>query len=371
MAIALLCQWNLYRWAIASPWVRQNNWRLRIVRSTAIITGVWMATSVIYLNPYLDFHLSRMWWAEWIRGCSLVWGICIVGFFIVALALRAVPDYDGGRRRLLTQASTALFAVPAITAGFGVFIARTRFKLKEVEIPVSKLPADLEGLRIVQLSDIHLSPYLSEHELDRVVDMANETRAHVAVLTGDLITKVDVLLTRCLECLKRLRAEAGILGCLGNHEFVAGCEERAKKEGSLLGLDILRGESRQLQFGNAILNLAGVDYQPDSLPYLTGAETLVHPGEVNILLSHNPDVFPVAADMGFDVILSGHTHGGQVTVQSFNQYLNIARFLTPYVYGLYQRNSSSIYVTSGIGTVGIPARIGAPPEIALIRLCAT
>jgi predicted MPP superfamily phosphohydrolase len=264
-----------------------------------------------------------------------------------------------------------MYAVPVMAAGFGVFIARTQFKLKEIGIPVRNLPADLDGLRIVQLSDIHLGPFLEERELDRVIDMANETRAHVAVVTGDIITSVDDLLTKCLERLTRLRAEAGVLGCLGNHEFVAECEVRAKREGALLDLDFLRGESRQLRFGSANLNIVGVDHQHRSHRYLTGVGALVRPGETNILLSHNPDVFPVAADLGFDVTLAGHTHGGQVTAEILSQHLNLARFLTPYVYGPYQRDSSSIYVTSGIGTVGIPARIGASPEVALIRLCAT
>jgi predicted MPP superfamily phosphohydrolase len=92
------------------------------------------------------------------------------------------------------------------------------------------------------------------------------------------------------------------------------------------------------------------------------------PGALNVLLSHNPDVFPVAAEKGYDLTLSGHTHGGQVTVEILDQTLNPARFLTPYVYGLYQHRGRSAYVTRGIGTIGIPARIGAPPEIALIRL---
>ena len=91
---------------------------------------------------------------------------------------------------------------------------------------------------------------------------------------------------------------------------------------------------------------------------------------VNILLSHNPDVFPVAARQGYQLTIAGHTHGGQITVEILHQNLSIARFYTPYVYGLYREGDAAVYVTRGIGTVGVPARLGAPPEIALIRLCA-
>jgi hypothetical protein len=193
----------------------------------------------------------------------------------------------------------------------------------------------------------------------------------VALVTGDLITALSDPLDDCLRELARLRAEAGVFGCLGNHEIFARCESQAQRQGARLGLRFLRRESESLRFGDARVNFAGVDYQRKDRPYLRGAEKLIRPGEVNILLSHNPDVFPVAAAQGYDVTIAGHTHGGQITVEILHQWVNLARFFTPYVYGLYRTGKSSIYVTRGIGTVGVPLRTGAPPEIALLRLCAT
>ena len=118
------------------------------------------------------------------------------------------------------------------------------------------------------------------------------------------------------------------------------------------------------------MNIAGVDYQKMSARphYLQGAESMIAPNALNILLSHNPDVFPVAAQQGWDLTLAGHTHGGQVNVEILHQEINLARFYTPYVYGHYRSGNSSIYVTRGIGTIGMPARLGAPPEIAVLRL---
>ena len=106
------------------------------------------------------------------------------------------------------------------------------------------------------------------------------------------------------------------------------------------------------------------------LDYLENAGELVQLGMPNVLLSHNPDVFPIARQKGFDLTLSGHTHGGQITFEVLHQNVSIARFYTPYVYGLYEEDGASAYVTRGIGTVGVPARLGAPPEVSLIRLCA-
>lgn len=91
---------------------------------------------------------------------------------------------------------------------------------------------------------------------------------------------------------------------------------------------------------------------------------------LNVLLSHNPDVFPVAAEKGFDLTIAGHTHGGQITVEILGDAVNFARFYTPYVYGRYEQQEKFIYVSRGLGTVGMPVRVGAPPEVSLIKLCA-
>jgi predicted MPP superfamily phosphohydrolase len=148
-------------------------------------------------------------------------------------------------------------------------------------------------------------------------------------------------------------------------------EDYTAAAGARLGIRFLRDEARVLRFGKASLNIAGVDYQAHGRAYLRGADRLILPGVTNILLSHNPDVFEVAAKQGWQGVISGHTHGGQVNVEILHQNLNVARFFTPFVCGLYRKPASSIYVTRGIGTIGMPVRLGAPPEIALIKLCAT
>ncbi len=297
-----------------------------------------------------------------------------LGFaFAIALWIwvpRPQPYHDPARRRLLAVTRTAILASPVAAVGYGVFIQRDSFRLREVDIPVRGLHPDLNGLRLVQISDIHLSPFLSERELARAVDMANETRAHVALMTGDLITSYRDPLDACIGQLARLRADSGIIGCLGNHEVYARAEDYATAQAARAGIRFLRDRSEVLRFNGQPVNFTGVDYQRMHEPYLTGTGRHVVPGMTNILLSHNPDVFRTAAAQGFDLTISGHTHGGQITVEILHQNVSVARFYTPYVYGLYRENGASIYVTRGIGTVGVPARLGAPPEVALLRLCA-
>jgi uncharacterized protein len=261
-------------------------------------------------------------------------------------------------------------AAPAVVLGYGTFIQRLDFRVREVDVPMPKLPPELDGLRILQLSDIHRGPFLSDRDLARVVDAAVETKPNLAVITGDLISSRGDPLDGCIRQLARVKADAGVFGCMGNHERYADASHYAETAGARVGIRFLRGQSQQLRFGSATLNLAGVDHQPNSEKrhYLRGAERLIVPGAVNVLLSHNPDVFPVAARQGYNFVLAGHTHGGQVTVEILHESVNPARFFTPYVYGLYHRGDASAYVTRGIGTIGLPTRIGAPPEISVLRL---
>lgn len=316
--------------------------------------------------------MRPIWPLAWVRAAAFagsLYSLLLLPVIWYWRRRRPLP-HNPGRRRLLLASRALLAGAPMAAAGFGVAIGRQQYQVKEIEIAFPHLPPDLHGLRLVQISDIHLSPFLSRADLARVVDMANETRAHLALVTGDLITFAKDPLDDCLAELTRLRADAGVFGCLGNHERYAKAEQYTVDQGARRGLRFLRQQAATLPFGAARLRLAGVDYQSLRAPYLEGAEQLREPGAFHLLLSHNPDVFPVAARKGFDLTLAGHTHGGQVNFEILEQQLNVARFYTPYTYGLYREDARAVYVTSGIGTVGVPMRLGAPPEVALIKLCA-
>lgn len=367
-----LAQFQLARWLLEDE-RRRNSVRARIAIYGFFSLALLAVAAVCATKSARVSALFPGGHRAWSSAAALLYSMVLIGGVMANLAWRHVlaPAFNPRRRTLLNTARTAVLAAPAAVVGFGVFVERRQFEVKEVEIPIPGLPKDLDGLRLVQLSDIHRSAYLSQEELEHVIGMANECRAHVALVTGDLITRGGDPLDACLDELATLRSDAGTFGCLGNHEIYAKAERYTKVRGAALGMRFLRDEAAELRFGGAVLNFAGVDYQRQSHPYLRGAKRHIRPGAVNILLSHNPDVFPTAAGQGYDLTISGHTHGGQVSVEILHQHVNVARFFTPYVYGLYREGNSSVYVTRGIGTVGMPARIGAPPEVALIRLCAT
>ena len=358
-------------------WRRYSKWIAVMMACGFLIVGaIFMIGALAEFARFTAFLVRTVGMrnADRARIVTFLWCFSstpAVALYFVArfAASRVSPDHQPERRKLIVAAGKLAVGAPFIIAGYGATVGRTSFGVEEIEIPVENLPSGLERLRIVQISDLHLGPFLNEAQLARVIDAANELRPDIALVTGDLISSsadpVDLALKQCA----RLRADR-ILGCLGNHERYAGLEDYVTEKGGNRGVRFLRMEAENLRFGSAEINFGGVDYQPfkDRDHYLPGAGSLIRPGAVNILLSHNPDVFPTAARQGWDVTLSGHTHGGQVTVEILNQTLNLARVYTRYVTGFYRQGRASCYVNRGIGTIGIPARIGAPAEITLVRL---
>ncbi len=351
-------------------------WRRRPARRHPL--WYWSANAVgamlIGASYLFSYHrvaaLFPVWFTPWMEASGLLTVLAAVSGFAGAAVARTAGEFRPERRKFVHVAAVGVAAAPFIITTAGA-LDRNRVRLTEIKLPIHNLPRDLDGLRIAQLTDIHLSAFLSERELARVIDMTNETRPHVAMMTGDLITRTGDPVDACLRQLARIRAEAGVLGCLGNHEVYAGIEDYVTAKGRDMGLQFLRSENRVLRFGNAALNVAGVDYQRFNEVYLLGAGALIAPGAVNILLSHNPDVFPVASALGYAATIAGHTHGGQVNIEILHENWNIARYFTPYVRGLYKEGDSAVYVSTGIGTIGLPVRIGAPAEVALLRLCAS
>ena len=144
------------------------------------------------------------------------------------------------------------------------------------------------------------------------------------------------------------------------------------------GIRMLRHENMLIRSGGEALNMIGVDYQtlrqfgpPGSRfvgRYLVGVEKLKQPDTVNILMSHNPNTFDRAAEMGIDLSLAGHTHGGQVSLEFVHRGLSPSRLITPYVKGWFRKPGSRLYVNAGIGTMFVPERAGAPPEITVYEL---
>lgn len=303
---------------------------------------------------------------------------------------------DPSRRYFFKTATAVAGATPFLSAVYGFAAERLNYQIRRVDIPVAHLPAALDGMRIAQLSDIHLSGYMPRSQVRRAVDMANELCPDIAMVTGDFITGAGDPIADCVAELRRLRAPLGVWGCNGNHEIYADAEALAQRLFATNGMTLLRHENAQIQFRGASFNLIGVDYQRERMPsgrkvqMLAGVDDLVRRDMPNILMSHNPNSFNRAAELGIELSLAGHTHGGQVQVEILDHRLSPARFITDYIAGRYtrplfeparteasghfiaaatlDRPAAALYVNRGLGTVGAPVRLGVPPEITLLTL---
>ncbi len=250
---------------------------------------------------------------------------------------------DPSRRYFFRTASALAGAAPFLSMVYGFAAERLDYRIRRVEIPTANLPPALDGMNIVQLSDIHLSGYMSRTDVRRAVDMANDLGADLGVVTGDFITGASDPLADCIDEIRRLRAPLGIFGCNGNHEIYARAEDAAQRLFAQSGMKLLRHENVQLAFRGAHFNLLGVDYQRERTPagqrlqMLPDLAPLVRRDIPNILLSHNPNTFNRAAELGIELSLAGHTHGGQIQVEILDHRLSAARFITDYIAGAYFR----------------------------------
>lgn len=361
-----------------------------------LMTGLWFSSALFaYLSVKLIHGLERVW--RWLHRAAQRQAGASKDPSSAAPPPLTDSVADPSRRYFFRTATVLAGAAPFLSAVYGFAAERLRYRVLRQEIPVANLPPALDGMRIAQLSDIHLGGFMPREEVRRAVDMANELGADLAVVTGDFITVASDPLYECIEELQRLRAPLGAWGCNGNHEVYARAEEAARQLFAQGGMTLLRQENRQLTFRGAQFNLIGVDYQRERTPsgqrtkMLAHAESLVRRDMPNILLSHNPNSFNRAAELGVELTLSGHTHGGQVKVEILDHSFSPARFITDYIAGFYQRplftaaqntlrgpqmllanamasGLAGIYVNRGLGTVGAPVRLGVPPEITLLVL---
>ena len=253
----------------------------------------------------------------------------------------------------------------------GYINARRVASVVNVDVPIADLPAGLQGFSIAQISDIHVGPTIRREYVQGIVAAVNELDADAIAITGDLVDGSVKELASHVEPLAQLRARYGAYFVTGNHEYYSG--ERAwTKELRRLGVHVLMNEHVVLDRGAEKLVLAGVtDYSAhhfDPAQRSDPAAALANaPADAGakILLAHQPRSAPAAEAAGFDLQLSGHTHGGQFWPWNF-----FVRLQQPFTAGLDRLGSLWIYTSRGTGYWGPPKRFGAPSEITRIRLVA-
>jgi predicted MPP superfamily phosphohydrolase len=271
--------------------------------------------------------------------------------------------------------SVALVGVVALSVVGGFTWGQARIERTRIRVRVPGLSPDLEGLRVVQISDLHIGNHLDGPRLSRMVERTNALDPDVLVLTGDLFDFDPEPVEDGVRRLAALRARHGVYAVLGNHDHYVGADRIADAIARLApNIRLLRDEIAALPVG-APLYLAGADdpgrdwsarrLTLDGLADLAGAR---HDDGPTLLLVHRPEAFPQAAELGFPLVISGHTHGGQLALPVARGQYNLASLVTRFTRGLYRLNGSTLYVNRGLGVGGPALRIHCPREIATLEL---
>ena len=313
------------------------------------------------------------------RSELLTWaGLTAMGFFSSLLVLTLLRDallllgaLAGFRAALSTTTAWAVPALALLATLLGFVNARRRPAVREVDVPIADLPPAWHGFSIVQISDLHVGPTIKRGFVQRVVDTANRLKPDLTVITGDVVDGSVAELREHTAPLSRLSARHGVYAVTGNHEYYSGAHGWIE-EFNRLGMTVLMNEHVTLERDGAMLLLAGVtDYtahnfdashRSDPQQALRGAPAQAAP---KLLLAHQPRSAPAAAAAGFDLQLSGHTHGGQFLPWNW-----LVPLQQPYTAGLHRHGELWVYISRGTGYWGPPKRLGAPSEITRLRLVA-
>ncbi|HEX4024619.1 MAG TPA: metallophosphoesterase [Steroidobacteraceae bacterium] len=341
----------------------------------AIAIAVLGLSVVLVPAGVLARFLRRQWLARalaWASALTMGWLSSLVVLTLlreIALGLAILALPRAARADLGTWSALAVLALAVAATVAGWIGARRRPRVKEVQVALPDLPAPLQGFVIVQISDLHVSATLRRHYVDAVVDSVNGLDADLVAITGDLVDGSVAQLAPQVEPLRRLASRHGTYFVTGNHEYYSGADAWTAQL-RRLGLHVLLNEHVVIEHGGAGLVLAGVtdtsahQFDParrsDPRSALDGAPARVRP---RVLLAHRPRSAPAAAAAGFDLQLSGHTHGGQ-----FWPWNLIVRWQEPLAIGLDRLDGLWVYTSRGTGYWGPPQRLGVPSEITRLRL---
>jgi predicted MPP superfamily phosphohydrolase len=276
--------------------------------------------------------------------------------------------HDRPARRRLRQEPRPLSVIKTALGEMARVALSEPFMLaiERQQIYLRRLPRALDGLRIVHLSDFHYGPIVNPAHLARAIEAANDLHPDLIALTGDYISHDRTYAAPCAELVGRLRARYGVFAVLGNHDHWTDAELIADLFRAE-GIRVLLNEGMRVDLSGESFWLAGVNDTMVGLEDLPLALAGSVDDEMKLLLAHNPIILRRAARAGVDLVLSGHTHGGQVTLRPEKN--RSGRPRRRLLRGLGRRGNTQIYVTRGLGTVVLPIRYGCQPEVSVLELC--
>jgi predicted MPP superfamily phosphohydrolase len=364
---------------------RDKNWPRWVGFALAGWCLLMMAIAVFEIAAPIGWRPVLRSWFYFPIAVQMAWNLLVLPGGLIAAAVAAIivpvvralrdrnradkkisapTPADLSRRRFLYLLAAG--AAPATATAMGVHGTLSRYELRQREyvVPVAGLPPELEGFTIAHVSDLHSGVFCGPQRLAHIVDATNDLNADLIAITGDVINNSMAEFPDALAAIRRLRSRHGIYFCEGNHDLIPDDDQFAIACAAS-GLNLLREQSATVLVENRRLILGGVPWMGRHFPVRPEIVGRLFParqeGDVRLLLAHHPHFFD-SADSA-DLVLAGHTHGGQVMLGP----IGLGPLFFKYWTGLYRRGPTSMIVSNGAGD-WFPCRIGAPAEVGLIRL---
>ncbi|HUI31172.1 MAG TPA: metallophosphoesterase [Candidatus Acidoferrales bacterium] len=391
LILFIICsQIALYSVAVKYIFDRNTNKNFRGLYLPLIFILVNLPIAFIYYIPQLFYHGFMRKFIMWPYYAYETLSLAILFAALIVVPIRLVIKIIGRVRkdkalRIMDISSlekkpvgtqsrrsfikTATMGVGAYTFAGSLHSIYTReeYKIENIKLPTSNLPKQLDGLRIAMISDVHVGMYMLEEDMLKYTEAINNLNPDIIFIPGDFVTSKTEEIFPFVRAFTGLKSKYGIYTCLGNHDFFGDPDIITEKVRNI-GMKVLRNETEELEINGAKLMLSGVDdgkhanFRKVSFE-ATSLDT------ARIMLCHKPYYFETAVAGKFDIMLSGHTHGGQIVLVDFlGVKLTPAALASQYISGKYRRGDSLLYVSRGIGTVGLPVRVNCPPEITVFTL---
>jgi uncharacterized protein len=370
----------LLLWVLHPSW-----WKLKLVRIPAIIVPLLAVASTIFWAwghlkslPSLTHLGATITPALFVLEIALLISLPLSGMLHSVVRVidyvehrRTGPSFSKSRRRFVKLAA-AVFPATAIPSGMaGVIDSYAPIGIPIRNIPVAALPAALEGFKIAHLSDLHLGYYVHLDDLEKVIGKFKTHQPDLVLVTGDISDDLDILLD-ALEIINGLSPQYGTYACVGNHEYYRGIME-VLRIFKTAPFPILINQHINLNIAGAKITLGGADdprylrrdYSQFLQDTIERTMSSASPDSFQLLMCHRPEGFNYSALKGIDLVLSGHTHGGQVGFGGRSVFEPI--FPEKYFWGTYRRGKTTLYTSGGMGH-WLPFRLGVPAEAPILVL---
>ena len=302
----------------------------------------------------------------YVHWCALV---AALPLWLVSLGLSMLAAFVVPATSVPTSGTLAIvtYGLGLTLAGWGVFVRRRWVRVRTIDVPIRGLPAAFEGYRIAHLSDLHIGAMNPREHAERWASTVRALDVDLVALTGDYVTSGNTFHGEIAELASTLASRDGVIAVMGNHDYFGDGEALVGKLRDR-GVTVLRNERTSIERSGERLTIAGVDDTWSRRANVRRALDGHGSGVPVVVLAHDPQLFPDLSAQGASLVLSGHTHWGQVAVPFLSTRYNLSARVYRYHADLYQEGDAWLYVSPGLGTTGPPVRLGAAPEITILRL---